>query len=427
MPSLIQTLVLADLIAFSMIGIGLTFSETSLGKVFFIKISGLLFIIWIPISILWRVSLNMWDSAALVRGMAIGFDMSQTILLQISSAITLLFGLYLLMIGLNSSRRSINVILLYTIINLLSILTYMIFVSFGLILKVTIVPILGIGAYITVIECLREEDTSANLQQIQDRTKTAWEFYNSAKIYRSEYNWDQAFDALNESITIFKEIDNDDGVSASLFQLILMNLDLNKKDQVELYSRQLNQMKSLRDKTIIIRKRLVKALILKYRPRAMDKVDSQRNLQKIISETVINRELTIIAMISLCELLLDEWRAYGGEEEVLRDIDILLGNLHNLSQDYESPEFFIDILLLRARFDLFRGNLTNAETSLSKAISFTEEKEFEELFTRVKKEMTIFKKNRQKWEYLSQEGASITERLKESELHKYLKETINNL
>ncbi|MHA1983641.1 MAG: hypothetical protein ACW967_04735 [Candidatus Hodarchaeales archaeon] len=95
-----------------------------------------------------------------------------------------------------------------------------------------------------------------------------------------------------------------------------------------------DQLNIEENKQIKLRRDLANALILKKQSRVMFKVDAQRILAKIVNDKVIDHEMTIIAMLNLCDLLLDEWQTYN-QEEVLKELMELLDKLYLVGYEYK--------------------------------------------------------------------------------------------
>ena len=227
----------------------------------------------------------------------------------------------------------------------------------------------------------------------------------------------------------FRELEGvhrDYGIACALFQLVLKNLSLNDKERANDYRQQFKELDSDSNPNIRLREELLKALILKQGQRIKSKVKSQEILLKIVNEETYSRldhELTVIAMLNLCELLLDEYRAYG-VQEVLTEVDGLLKETFNVAKTYQSNFILVEVMTLQSRFSLLRGKIEKADSYLDQAIAIIEEKDLRELTQRVQEEKQSLQSKLRTWEEMTQEGASVAERFKELELIDYIRKAV---
>jgi hypothetical protein len=206
-----------------------------------------------------------------------------------------------------------------------------------------------------------------------------------------------------------------------LFDLISVALDQDVPDRAQHYLQRLQQLNEQEDnKAIDQQYRLAKALILKASPRIRDKGQAQTLFQQVIEEEPVRIMQAEIALINLCELLLDELRAYG-EPAVFQEAQAAVQRLATLAQDQHAFSLVVQVLLLQAKFALIEGKLTTAERFLEQAKMTAEEKSLGLLLKRVVAEQELLKTQFETWRQLIQENASFEERLEQARLTNYLK------
>jgi Tfp pilus assembly protein PilF len=258
----------------------------------------------------------------------------------------------------------------------------------------------------------------------------AWLYYNAAKVYLMKKNVDKAVDYFNRSLNFFVNSTDDlvdeksFGIACNLIRLIMLNLDLNDYKKAENYLDKFEILGDLNNRMVQVRKDLGTALILKTRSRAMYKFEAQKILSNIVNQEVLDHEMTIIAMVHLCELLIDELQTYN-QEEVLLELESLLNQLYIISQDYKSYFFLIESLILKSKFALVRGKISEADELLKKANIFAEEKNLNDSLTRITEEQKHLSSSLKLWENLTLSGADISDKLKEIEIKEYMKHALN--
>ena len=139
------------------------------------------------------------------------------------------------------------------------------------------------------------------------------------RIYAERDDFEKALKHLEKSLTIYEEVDNKLKVSSALFSLILVGLD-RMPEQTAAYFQRLQQLKDQEaNKLVNQRYRVAEALVLKTSIRLRDKLIATELLKQIVAEEVVDHELTIIALLNLCDLLLNELRI-SGSPAILHDV-----------------------------------------------------------------------------------------------------------
>ncbi|NHJ87324.1 MAG: tetratricopeptide repeat protein [Asgard group archaeon] len=133
----------------------------------------------------------------------------------------------------------------------------------------------------------------------------------------------------------------------SLFLLIRICLELNQIEQAELYLKHLEDSNKKMDNRIVDHSyRTAKAMLLKTSMRSINRAEAEKILVSVINEEVAISNVTIIALINLCELLLEEFRITG-ELEVLTQLQTHTQKLVEIAQNQESPSLTLEAQHLR--------------------------------------------------------------------------------
>ncbi|MFX0116236.1 MAG: tetratricopeptide repeat protein [Candidatus Hodarchaeota archaeon] len=230
---------------------------------------------------------------------------------------------------------------------------------------------------------------------------------------------DKALTSLEESVK-FKTGSHSMHIEA-LFWLVIVSLDGSSPEQAQQYLHRLQELNEQREnRQTSLCYRVAKALMLKRNPRIRDKANAQELFQQVTEEEVFFAPVTQIAIVNLCELLLDELKAYG-EETVLLEAQTLAGRLYDLAQEQSSFSVVVNALILQAKLALVAGNLATAVQLLEQAHLMADEKGLGLLADRVKVERQQLEAQYDTWNRLIRDNASFKERLDHTRLIDYLK------
>ncbi|MFQ5979860.1 MAG: tetratricopeptide repeat protein [Candidatus Heimdallarchaeota archaeon] len=238
--------------------------------------------------------------------------------------------------------------------------------------------------------------------------------------YRMQGELEAAVSHLEQSLSIFDKIGHNLWVAACLFELVCVTLEIGARDQAQEYLRRLHQIHDQDDNKIISQGyRVAKGLVLKSSSRARDRVAAQELLEDVVDEEVVNHEITVQAMLHLCELLLDELKAYG-DQAVFREAQALINKIYTLAQQQLSFTLVVDALILKSKFALIAGNLAKASQFLDQARLTADEKDLGSLATKVATERQRLTDQYDTWQRLIQTNAPFSERLEQARLTEYI-------
>lgn len=263
-------------------------------------------------------------------------------------------------------------------------------------------------------------------EEDQYETSLSWGYYNLARVYKHKYEIDEALAAFNKSLPIFEEKENIFGIACTLFQIILVKLELKLRDEAKDYLQKLKRLSDRNNLHVNVRINLAEGLILKRGHRAVHKTEAQKLFEKIISDEIVDHEMTVIAMLNLCELLIEEIRIYR-EEEAISEFEELIEGLLKISKDYNSYSLYIDILLVKSRYQLMKGNSKEAKVILEQGFILTEEEGLKEIAAKVIKELKILENEIRKWDEIAKNNLSLPDRMNQVELDSYISRALKGL
>lgn len=164
-----------------------------------------------------------------------------------------------------------------------------------------------------------------------------------------------------------------------------------------------------------------RASILSQSPRLKDKAEAQVIFQNLLNQKDIGFYFTTLIIPSLCQILLEEFMAFG-EPLVLKEVNLLLDDLKRLAFDHQSWHLNVYTLILQAKLSMVDGDLTSTLQLLDEAQAIAEEKKSDYILDKVIKERKHVEGQYEKWQRLIQTNASYKERLEETQVLEYLKE-----
>ncbi|MBD3189521.1 MAG: tetratricopeptide repeat protein [Candidatus Heimdallarchaeota archaeon] len=234
---------------------------------------------------------------------------------------------------------------------------------------------------------------------------------NIGTIHQAKGEFDKAFDCYDRVIALFKEIGNDSYISEALYRMISLKIEEDQLDKAEHYLEELEVINQEGDHKIIDQRfRLSKAMLLKTSDRTIHKAEAQKLFQEIAEEEVIDHELTVLAMLNLCELLLIELKNFGNES-VLEEIEELANKLLEIASQQNSFSLLAETYLLESKLALIKLDLRKAQQLLTQAQMIAEEKGLKKLAVNLSNEHDSLLMQQKKWKELAERRASLTERL----------------
>jgi hypothetical protein len=172
---------------------------------------------------------------------------------------------------------------------------------------------------------------------------------------------------------------------------------------------------------------LIDALILKHSSRVIQKADAQKQLAEFVNKKIVHHEIKALAMIHLCELLLDELRLYG-DDAVFQETQNIINELYKLGKKHQTYPLIIQTLMLKTQIAVWEGELNIATKYATQAELLAEEKGLSLLGTQVTQVQQQLESEFIKAQELIQHNAPLQKRIEQAKLDTYLKliqKTIN--
>lgn len=249
---------------------------------------------------------------------------------------------------------------------------------------------------------------------------------NLGCLYREMGDLDQSLICLKRSLEITKKTGNKWQIGVSLGSIIEALVVKGEIEQAQRYLEQLEEINKQEDNKMIEQIYFLdKALVLKSSPRLHNRVKAEELLKQIIQGEMVSSENTIIALLNLCELLLDELRITG-ELEILDEIDPLITQLLEIAEKIKSFSVLAETYTLQGQLALVNFDIKGARRLLTQGQQIAEKFGLQLLAMKISNEHDEFLKQLEMWENLKESKASLAERVElarlsdqmESMLHK---------
>ncbi|MHA2252683.1 MAG: tetratricopeptide repeat protein, partial [Candidatus Kariarchaeaceae archaeon] len=251
-------------------------------------------------------------------------------------------------------------------------------------------------------------------EDLGNENNIATSLLSIAKIYRQKGDVILSIDYFEQVLKIREGQEVPSNTSITLFYLVLSSLEINDTNRAKKYLQKISELND-QSKASQMRKKLAIAISLKNSPGIKQKVEAQKILQEIVDGKIWDYELSIIAMIQLCQLLLVELHLYK-EEEVLEEVDRLLKKIHDIARMQASFTIEVESLLLQAKLSLISGNIIGAELMLEQAHLIAEERGLLRLYHLVTFEKSLMQGEISKWSQLIQNEGSLLARIEKSHI-----------
>ncbi len=278
------------------------------------------------------------------------------------------------------------------------------------------------------------EEALNHYQKSFDVIKTWYEFnptrlnslYNLGNIHQHLRHYDTAIDYYNQSLMGFQENSNDNGIAQVLYSLVSLSLELDNMEEANEYFEKFKEASNQKSHPhILLRFKLSEAMILKHSNRMSQKSKALELFKEITEQPVVIHNLTVFAMLNLCELLIAELRSFGSEE-VLIEVKELSQKLYKIARDQHSYFLLIETLFLQAKLALIEFDIELSQELLDKASKIAEDKNMVILLNKVKQEREKFVIELKNWKTYADQNIPLTDRIKHAELQEYI-ETASKL
>jgi hypothetical protein len=193
--------------------------------------------------------------------------------------------------------------------------------------------------------------------------------------------------------------------------LIKLSIDTDALDQAREFIKQIQAINEKEDNVVLKQIcNVSEALLLKTSKRITNIAKAQKLLQQVAGEEIVFFELTVDAILNLCDLLFTELRTFGNEE-VLSEVKNWSNRLLELAQKQYSYSLLAETYLLQSRLALLELDIQQSQNLLDEAKILAEENELQQLHTKILDEQFFLHEQSRKWKRLAGKKLSIKDRI----------------
>ncbi|MFX1399580.1 MAG: tetratricopeptide repeat protein, partial [Promethearchaeota archaeon] len=260
------------------------------------------------------------------------------------------------------------------------------------------------------------------LQYIQQSAKMAEETFNLyflvlirhniGEIFRRKGEIDKAIEYYKESLVLSEKMGNTVLMMHSLLSLLLVNIDKACVEQAQKYLEHLQDLSDKHESTRVKHAYLLgKAIMLKISNRMADNADAARLLREIVDDDIHYPLYHLLAIVSLCDLLLKELSMYNNLE-IIDEINPLIIKLFKIAENQHSYSWLAEGKLLQAKLVLIQMNIEGAKKLLTEAQDIAKNHGLSLLSQKISKEHDNLLDQLDQWQTLERNKAPISDRIK---------------
>ncbi|MHA2181474.1 MAG: tetratricopeptide repeat protein [Promethearchaeota archaeon] len=232
------------------------------------------------------------------------------------------------------------------------------------------------------------------------------------EIYMTKGEKNQAIKHFEQSLVLNEKIGYMPGVVPALLCLLLINLDSNSPEQAQEYLKRLENFSDQCEGTLVRHGYpLGKALMLKASSRMADHTDAARLLRQIVDDNILWPQFHILAIISMCDLLLEELSMYNNPD-IIDELNPLIIQLLEIAEKNNSFSLLSETYLLQGRVALIKLNLDDARQYLTKAQQIADEHDLSLLSRKISFEHDKLVEELETWKNLKKTQVSMSKRIK---------------
>ena len=220
-----------------------------------------------------------------------------------------------------------------------------------------------------------------------------------------------ALNYLKRSYQLLKESSNSYGISGVLSYTIPIYLDQNDLESARICLEEIKNQSEKKDEdtSINYRARIANALILKKTGGTRNIIIAEEILKKLLEEKSVEKDLVVIILLNLCELLYKELQITN-ETEILEEIRLLITRLLELSEKLHSFSLLAEVYIFKAKLELINLELDEAQRLLTRAQQIAQKYTLSKLEKKVSMEHDQLLEKLEIWKELKNRNAPISER-----------------
>ncbi|MHA1746557.1 MAG: tetratricopeptide repeat protein [Promethearchaeota archaeon] len=244
---------------------------------------------------------------------------------------------------------------------------------------------------------------------------------NLGGMYRILGDWDQAIKYLKEALALAETNGIPSlvvGMLDTFFHIYIAIGDVTEAQQI-FHRIEQYWTKDKEQKVNNLIYQVAKATLLKRSNRTRDLGIAQDIFKTIALGEIAQIEMTQIAILSLCEMLLDEFKTTNNDE-VLEECCSFLTNLQEAAEKQNAYPILAESYVLDAQMSMLRFDLNKARQSLTKAQQIAGRYGLKLLAIKISNEHDNLLQNLEVWEQMEKDNVPMSERMEKTPLRDQL-------
>jgi len=231
-------------------------------------------------------------------------------------------------------------------------------------------------------------------------------------VYRMKGEHEVAMRYLKRSLKLCKSIKSLFGINASLFYLVLSNLDIGSFEQAQEYLKQLEEFSEQTESNLFNQSYLIaKALALRKTNRIRNRTEAEMLLKQVVENKYTTPQLYLLTMVNLCDLFLEEL-FITNNLEVLDELNPLIERIFKVAENQHAYLWLAETKLLQAKLALIQMRIDEAQQYFTQAQQIAEMHGLNLLAIKISSEHDDLLEQLNTWINLEKKKAPMSERIK---------------
>ncbi len=232
---------------------------------------------------------------------------------------------------------------------------------------------------------------------------------NIGEVYYAKGDLLQSQNFFERSLKILEKLDATSVIAHVIYSIFRVTLESGDFKQSEGYLSYLKKIKNLEpNKEINCFYRLSKALLLKTNPRVKNTAKAEELLKRLVHDESYNHEISIDAILHLCDLCLIELEKTSNLE-LLDRIQLYINKILTIAINQKLHSLLVESHFLEIKFDILALDWEKAQETLTKALEIADEYDLNQLVKRISIEQRNFATQKNKWLKAKQSDKSIVQ------------------
>ncbi len=240
----------------------------------------------------------------------------------------------------------------------------------------------------------------------------------NGKLSGEQGEYGKSIKYLEDAIVIALETNDCVSVARCYHYLIYISLNQNEFEKAKAYLKNSEQLFYSNAHNNLVRQfyEVDQGLILKYSPRYRDKMIAQNFFSGIVQEGIIHIEITVEAMLNLCESLIFELET-SGDESILKEINYNINQLLEIAEQESSSSLLSETLFFKAKLSLIELNIEDARRLLTESQKIADDQGLTRLAGKISNDHDSLLSQMENWEDFKKNKTSLQERVKYAKLN----------